>query len=343
MEAAKKYFYILNHPYCPMPYTHRFFVEKFAKGFEYNGYTVLFVEAPEEIIGPGIMMMCDIRFHFYWNNGIRNWRRDFFIIIERVSDRIGIRWFDNFCWYLKRKAVRDFAPVLKKYGVVVIAWLWDENEAFLKALGLPVIYTGESFAHEPVNERRRTLWRFYQSHEDRDALGIHFAAAVDPDTVGKDEAPQRDILVSYIGERRYKLDWQEAFADRPDCKIIGTPPYIPEGQRVDIYKRSLISLGLEAPLSLSDGVVTERIFEALAYGAICISHHEEVVNATDGCAEYAPSLDALRERVEFLKNDPREVARLREKGYAFIKTKGTYAHEAAKFIAMAVTIGRRPS
>ena len=340
MNTEKKYFYIFNHPYCPMPYTHRFFVEKFAKGFEYHGYVVKLIEHADEIVGPGIMMMCDIRFHFYWNDGIRNWRRDFFIIIEQVFNRFKIAWFDDFCWYLKKKAVKEVAGALKEKDVTVLAWLWDEHESFLNETGLRVIYTGEYFSHEPKNLRRKKLWAFYQNHADDNALPIRFAAAIDPREVGNNEE-KRDILVSYVGERRYKTDWQGAFADRKGCRIVPTPPYIPEEDRVSIYKHSMISLGLESAASLEDGIVTERVFEALAYGAICLSHHEAVVPETDGCAEYIEQREDLEDRVAFLESHPEEAKKIREKGYAFVREKGTYAHEAAKFIALDQILKRR--
>ena len=334
VASMKKYFYILNHPLCPTPYTHRFFVEKFASGFTYHGYEVKLISSPQEIVGPGVMMIYDAGFYFYWNDGIRNLRRDFFIIVDRAFKALKLTWFSDLCWHLRKKAIMQFAPTLKEKNVVLLGWFWFWQKKFFDDNSIKIVYTGEYFYREPVHRHRKAWWHFYTENREGHALPIQFAAAMDPLVVGSDPEAKRDIMVSFVGERKYKPDWQALFNKRSDCRIVPTPPYIPELERIDIYKRSLVSLGLEGCPLIRDGLVTERIFEALAYGAVCITNHDEAVEATNGAAVFAKDANDAEEKVKYFSADRAAATRQRALGFRFVKEQGTYAHQAGKFIAL---------
>ncbi len=332
IKIMAKTFYILNHPLCPTPYTHRFFVNKFASGFTFFGYDVKLISSPDEIDRPGVMMIYDAAFYFYWNNGIRNLRRDFFIIISRLFEKAGSAWFQEWCWHLRKTAILQCAPYLKKHGVVVLGWFWFKQKEFFEKNKIDVIYTGEYLCHHPNSGLRVDWWQYYNDPANHDAIPIRFAAAMDPAAVGTLTDIERDIVVSYVGERRYRPDWQALFAGRNDCRIVPTPPYIGEEERIDIYKRSMVSLGLEGPALLEGGLVTERVFEAFAYGAICITNHPEAVAETGGAAVFARDTAEVARLVDHFKNDKMAADRQRMVGFAFAKKEGTYMHQAKKFI-----------
>jgi len=329
-----KYFYILNHRFLPTPYSHRFFVEKFGKGFAYHGYEVKLVERAGEIDGPGFLMTSKVPFFFYWNDGVKNIRRNFFMLTREIFKALKLDWFEAFCTHFEKRALAEIAPRMISQNVVLIAWDWHKEQAFIDSLGVPTIYTNDYYYSGPRDTEKKAWQAFYGGHPDR-ALPIRFLADYDPARVGDLADSERNIIVSYVGERRYALDWQGAFKDRSDCAIIPTPPYIEESKRIYIYQHTLISLGLGAPGNIANGVVTERVFEALAFGSICISNHPDAPAATDGVALYAPSLDDLVRKVDYFSKNPLEAKKIRERGFAFIKADGTYSHEAEKFIALA--------
>jgi len=141
---------------------------------------------------------------------------------------------------------------------------------------IPVILTGEYHSGEPTPSHK-AWYDYYHSHES--ALPIKFAADINPASVGT-SLPNKDIPVSFVGNQTYKPDWQREYKNNPTCLIIGTPPYISEADRVDIYRRSKINLGLHSEENIINLVVVERVFEAIAYGAICLTDNPSALKET---------------------------------------------------------------
>lgn len=325
-----KTFYIFDHFLLPTPYNHRFFVEKFARGFLFCDYEVKVVQKISDIQEPGFVMITN--HPFYFSFGGRSQRkslwRSFFVRLETFSITAGL-------WHLFQKVqfsiIKKLAKQIAGKHTTLVAWCWNEQEAFFKNNNIPVIFTGEFFFKEPLLAGHKTWQKFYLSAPN--AFPIKFSADIDPSEIGNITAP-KDIFLSYVGNRSYKPDWYGVFSADRQNKIVPTPPYISESERLDIYKRSKINLGLHAEDNIKNGVVVERVFEALAFGAVCITDNPAAHEATAGAAVVVSDLAALKRTVDDLKDETKRLA-LVEKGLAFAKQQGTYYARAKELIKLA--------
>jgi hypothetical protein len=320
-------FYILDHQFLPTPYNFRFTVEKFAAGFGHQGWDVRVVKRIGQIREPGVVMLADHDCFHGWADGP----------LEPLFGRIpairpGTRLTARPGAYSQRKALGALARHLRdRPEIVVIAWLWHPHKALFDELGIRVIFTGECCWGEPKSAARRGWREFSKQH--RNALSLEFGAPVDPKRIG--EGCENDAIdCSYVGSSTYEVDWQEHFRADARNRIVGTPPWIDEAERVDILRNSKIVLGLHQPANVDDCLPVERVYEAPAYGAVLITDNPWAVDATDGVAQYAESLDQAKELADrYLLNDD-ERAALRERGLEFARRRGTYSHRAADFIAL---------
>jgi hypothetical protein len=249
--------------------------------------------------------------------------------IERIDKRLHIfRMIDE---KLQKRHLKNIAKAIKGRDITLIAWFRQNQKEFIDDLGIPVIYTGEYFYSTPVVSKQLEWYNFYK--REKNAMPIEFAADVNPNEIGKG-CTNKEILVSYVGNKKYKPEWYSEFLSRSDCSIHPTPPYIPEQKRIEIYKKSVISLGLHASINIQNAIVNERVFEALAYGAICLTDNKYAGKATNGLAILVHDKEDLIRKVEDLKNNPETIQRLRKSGFDFIREKGTYYHRAKKFIQL---------
>jgi hypothetical protein len=320
-------FYILNHPFLPTPYNHRFFVEKFAQGFGFHGWSVRIVKRVAEITEPGLVIVGDHDCFHGWEVGRLHplfGRIPAIRPRKRLTTRPGT--------YAKHVALRRLARRLRDLPeTVAIAWRWHDEKPLIDELGIPVIFTGERCWGEPKSAGRRSWREFSKRH--RNALPLEFGAPVDPERVG--EGCDNDAIdCAYVGSSGYEPDWQARFRSDPRNRIIGTPPYIDETERLEILRNSKIVLGLHQPENVDDCLPIERVYDGIAFGAVLITDNPWAVDATDGVAQYAADVDQASEMADrYLRNDD-ERAALRERGLEFARRRGTYWHRAADFIAM---------
>jgi hypothetical protein len=317
-------FHILDHPLLPTPYNHRFFVEKFAEGFTHQGFDVRVVKRIGEIDRPGFVMVSNHDcFHRLANGRLqRAFASGPLQPGSTLSAPIGRR---GRLRTLKRLA----RHVNGRDDLAVVAWSWHPDSSLVDSLETPLIYAGESYWEEPQGQGQREWRSFNQRRED--ALPIEFAAAVDPYTVGEGCANQ-EIDCCFVGAASYKPDWQKAFSAQSGNRIIGTPPYVSEADRLEILRNSKVALGLHSDSNIANCLPVERVYEGLALGAVVVSDNPFAVNATDGIAHHASTLEEARELVEHYASNDRERTERRERGLEFARDRGTYAHRAAAFI-----------
>ena len=320
-------FYILDHPLLPTPYNHRFFVEKFGQGFAVQGWDVRVVSRFAEITEPGLVMVGDHDCFHGWEVGRL---QPLFGRIPAVRPHRKLTTRPG--RYAKRLALRQLAGRLRdRPGTMALAWRWHEEKPLLDELGIPVIFTGECCWGEPKSPGRREWREFSKRHHN--ALPIEFGAPVDPQRVGEG-CENEAIDCSFVGFFGYEPDWQAYFRADPRNRIVGTPPYIGEPERLNILRNSKIVLGLHQPENVADCLPIERVYDALAFGAVLITDNPWAVDATEGIGQYAETLeDARRLAAHYLDNES-ERRELRSRGLEFARRRGTYAHRAADFIAL---------
>jgi hypothetical protein len=232
----------------------------------------------------------------------------------------------------ERLQIRVFKELSSCRDIVVIAWGTHYLADILEQLGIKYILTCDKYWNKPVGQFHLSWYECYNTNPK--AKPMQFSANVEPTKVGVG-CSNSEYLVSYIGNRSYSPHYYGIFTNNPRCKIIPTPPYISEDERLEIYKKSKIILGLSSKASIENANVTERMFEALAYGAICISDNPHAVVATNGCALYAKNKEHLLELVNFYDTHDHARLELRQRGFEFIRNNGTYYHRAKEFIELA--------
>jgi hypothetical protein len=324
-------FYILDHPFLPTPYNFRFTVEKFADGFAHLGWDVRVVRRIGQIRESGMVMLADHDCFHGWADGP----------LEPLFGRIpairpGTKLTARPGAYSQRLALRSLSSHLQdRPDIAVIAWLWHPQKALFDELGMRVIFTGECCWGEPESAGRRA-WREFNKQQ-RNALPLEFGAPVDPGRIGEG-CENEAIDCSYVGYFGYEPDWQAHFRGDPRNRIIGTPPYIDEAERVDILRNSKIVLGLHQPENVADCLPIERVYDALAFGAVLITDNPWAVDATEGIGQYAETLEDARRLADHYLYNEEERLELRSRGLDFARRRGTYAHRAADFIALRETL-----
>jgi Glycosyl transferases group 1 len=323
-----KAFYILDHPLLPTPYNSRFFVEKFARGFSYRGYEVVVVKRLEDLCNPGFVMISD---HDYSYSLPTDGPLSRLLWPVKAAASSEAKVAATARMRAKRWVVKRLAARVEKADLTTIAWFWQDNATILEELGMPVIFTGEHFYGVPASAPHRAWQDFYRNRPD--ALPIRFSADIDPGAVGEG-CGNDNFDVCFIGSRIYKPAWYGAFSGLPLTRIIPSPPYIPEEERIGIYRDSKLSLGLHSEGNIANHVVVERVFESLAHGAVCVTDNPTAVEVTGGVAVGAKTLDDMRSLVGSLLADDDRRADLRRRGFELIRRDGTYAHRADEFIAL---------
>jgi len=338
----QKTVYLLDNFFIPTPYNQRFFIEKLAAGFIGHGFDVKVIKRIDEIVNPGfVLVSChNLFYNSIW--GIRLMRADITRFLHpakllkshKVFD--GVRYSDGVLGILAEwMQVRVLKQLRKKQDIVVIHWI-SALQYWLQKFNMPYIVSGEYYR---VNiPRNSSLWGWYNFYKrDKHAVPYPLSASVPPGDIGRD-CNNEEYDVCYVGNKNYRPDYQLVFANNLRAKIVGTPPYIEETERVRIYKNSKIALGLSYEESIATGMVTDRVVEALAYGAICLSNNPMAPEVTGGCAIYVKSKEELLEQFNYFTNNTEERLALREKGFAFIRERGTSHHRASEFIERAIEL-----
>lgn len=324
------HFYIFDPWAMPTPYNHRYFVEKLGHGFAGHRLEVKVVSSIEQLTGPGYVMISN--HNFLYSFGQHRLKRSIpGLALLGANQADPFKTLAKIGTSLQRALLPRLLRRCASQKLTVFAWFWFEHPELFANSGADVIFVGERFWTTPNTDYHRAWAEFCRTHEN--SYMIQFAAAMSPSQVGEGCANDR-YKVSFVGNRKYKPDWYSAFAGREDCRVQPTPPYITEAERVDIYRNSQVSLGLHSPVNISNGVVVERIFEALAYGCVSVTDNPHAVHVTDGCAQLVTEREEMLQLVDRINRDPELRATLRRKGLAYARAHGTYQSQAANMIAL---------
>ena len=331
-----KTFYIMDSFLLPTGYNHMFMVQKIGRGFGYHGFKTKVVSKISEIDGPGVVMLCD--HPVYYSFGSRRNRNGNVLrlipgAIERIDRKVKI--FSRISVYLQCRAYEKLAEQIEGKNVFLIVWnTTDKRKEFLDKLGIPIIFTSEYYGARPKTPCQIVWYRLYTNKKNRNCMPLRFGADVDPKAVGKGCTNNR-YTIAYVGDKSYIRRYADLFEKRNDVRIVATPPYISEAEKVAIYKNSMIILGLTSDQSKRDNHVPERIFESLAFGAICLTDSMPAVKQTKCCATYFRNKMDLKEMIEKFRADKKLRGSLRKKNFAYIKREGTWASRAEDFINLA--------
>lgn len=99
--------------------------------------------------------------------------------------------------------------------------------------------------------------------------------------------------------------------------------YLPYEERRRIYLVSIFALGFQTEDNIQNGHVSQRIFEAMAYGCIVLSNSLHASVQTDGIVEYIDNKESLEKRMDFFLKNPHYIQQKQERGYDFARKYGT--------------------
>jgi hypothetical protein len=293
---------LLNTSEFPCPGSHLLHTRKFLSSFAYHGFDLIEVRTTDQLIG------CNPKFSD----------------IVYVSDH-GLAGLDQ----LSEPQLRSL-EVLQRSGVFPIFWYWFKHVDLLKEFFRDRwILTGEHFLADTVLDSHRSAKEIFDSCEQY--VPLSFAAAILPDEVGNNKRIEK-YRAFFVGHRYKRLLNFQLKMMRNDIKVIYTPPFIDESERIDLFSSSRTALGWHSAGNIGNGVVVERVFEGLAFGNFVVSDNPYAERITDGIVKFANSLHEVLELVDRATKDQTYFETNQQKGLLFAREKGNYTSVSKKFI-----------
>jgi hypothetical protein len=295
------HFLLINTIEFPCIGTHYFHVKKFLSGFQLNGFSVIEVNSSAQEID---INSSNKTFAYISNHGING--------------------------PLSLGQLR-FLEELAHFGVIPVVWYGhDAINEFNNIFSHRWVLTGEKFNSPSITKSHAMLQNAGQLAPF--FVPTRFAAAVSERAVGRLARTER-WLAAYAGARYQKianLAIRMHFPGR--VKISYAPPFLDEGFRLSHFLDSRFSLGWHSVANRQNGVVGERIFEALAFGSLPLTDSRHAEETTDGLAQYVTNWHEACELIQRLGRDEVAFSKRQELGFAWSKSYGTYQASALHFL-----------
>jgi hypothetical protein len=113
--------------------------------------------------------------------------------------------------------------------------------------------------------------------------------------------------------------------------VIHHHEYFNYDKRKEIYLSSTFALGIQPPSAITGKVVTQRIYEGLAYGCVVLTNSQAACEQTDNIAVYVSSRQDVEEKIRYYKEHPELILEKQKQGYEFVKKCGTNELSMQKF------------
>ncbi len=217
-----------------------------------------------------------------------------------------------------------------RIGAVPIFWFW-QNKADL----LDEIFNGR-WLLTGEHLRAKNVLPSHQEYRDLSAarsnfVPLSFAASLEPTEVGNFHRKIR-FNATFVGHR-YQLSLNRRLRLQvPKTKIVYTPPFISEEDRIQYFTGSHVVLGWHSEGNIQNGNVVERVFEGLAYGSVVITDNPYAIDATDGNVLFADTFAATKAHLDRVIVDEKFRSKLQREGIKWAQSFGTYKSVAESFI-----------
>jgi hypothetical protein len=99
--------------------------------------------------------------------------------------------------------------------------------------------------------------------------------------------------------------------------------YFDYDKRREIYLSSTFALGIQSQEAVAGKVVTQRIYEALAYGCVVLTNSQGACEQTDNIVVYVSSREEVEKTMSYYKENPNLILEKQRQGYELIKKCGT--------------------
>ena len=126
----------------------------------------------------------------------------------------------------------------------------------------------------------------------------------------------------YIGYR-YREDLVPGGFNGIYHRVTDHKKFLPYDTRKDIYLSSHFALGFQCGVNIKYELVTQRIFEGLAYGCIVLSESFPACQQTDNIVVLVKDKQDIEDKMRYYLDNPEEMKRKQQEGYDFVKKSGT--------------------
>lgn len=272
-------------------------VTKFLNGFKYNGINVLEVNNLKNI------------------NQLNNKNNLVFI-----SDHIFINSGLKFLQFLAEQLPE----------CVFICFHFNCHQELVKSIPFKkYILTGEDHLI-----KRDCNKLFLQSYNDPRWVPFKFAADVDPSKVGTHT--REDIYKCFFIGPTYGDQYGKIYRHlmpNPSFHHNTYSSSINEDKRLKVILSSRTCLGFHSEGNILNGCITERVFEAMAYGCNVVSENPVCEIVTDGVCSFIESGDSMLSHINRSWNDDDYFAKKQLEGFKFTLSDGLYYHRAKQFLS----------
>ena len=226
--------------------------------------------------------------------------------------------------------VENPVGLLAQYSTkaIYIGWYWHKQKDLDK---LPYfIHTYENVLSNTLLADKVDMIGFMKEHKNSCPLLLR--ANEDPENIGKS---LHENIYDYCFMGGRMCDWlvpyQEFKGFYYGVHDIGM--YMGYEDRKKIYLASAFALGFQTDDNINNGHVSQRIYEGMAHGCIVLSHSLHASLQTEGIVEYVePHREKIAERMRFLLKHPEYMKEKQQRGYDFVKRKGTNTYSIQLFI-----------
>ena len=288
--------------------------------FQMNGSdtvmkTVAILDCPEIAAPPVMMFVFPEMCRAFTDKGfeVRICRR-----IQDLTDNDIVFMGDFFHCEDPEQLLYDQAP-----NAIYIGWYWH-NFTIRKLKNF--IYTHENtLVHD---ERVQTMMRKGVT------CPLPLRAADSPEKIGT--YPRQDTYeYCYIGPWAYNRELRPTRFHGFVHDNYGVENFLDYDTRRKVYLSSKLAIAFQNDWNIEYKHVSQRVYEALAYGCVTFSNSIAAVEQTEGIVVHITSKDDLETKMEYYLQHPEEAEKKRQAGYEFIRKCGTNHYTADLFLATA--------
>lgn len=302
----EKFIFLVNTQTHPCPGTHYYTSAKFCNGFMEFGYK--FIEIKDDANLENIPDL-DTNLFLVSDHGLRasGNNPEVLKLFERFKNSVFLMWFYQDLYINNNNSL----PYINKY-------LLTSSHFRKKPLDLPgdsdLLTCNQCYMIQQTEEKYIPL--SFSSYFKLNEIGI---------------SPRNEIFDTHFVGYGYKIDWTEKLQNS-FIRNSNLCQHITEEERIVSFLQSYSSLGLHSIQNIQANCIVERVFEGMALGCCVLTDNPVAEEETDGIVKYIDSYDSMMYNIEFIKNNHEYRKITQERGYKYIKTKGSYVHVADKFL-----------
>ncbi len=224
----------------------------------------------------------------------------------------------------------DYLGRLADQNINTTFIFWYPHTIFNNLRFRKMVVTGEEFVMKPKLTDHLRVYNMYSLREDY--CPMRFGANEAPQKVGSYSRKVRH-LACFMGSP-YKAHWVTNLKCRDNIFYwdIYKRGMLSYPQRRNVYLSSKFSLAFHNDNNIQNSVISQRVYEGIAYGTLVLSDNPASVAQTDGVVEFIGCPEELEAKIDFYNENPALLSRRVEKGYEWASKWGTNRYTIEQFL-----------